>query len=179
MRRSCVWDVPSLRAAARSESPAVCRRSLTERATALASGSGGSSCAATVVVSFDESRTRRWYRAALAAGTQDERTGGWIARRLVLRFSGERLDHIALVRVVREQDDAVTSGVARGADLIARSLGFAGVRHQSTPHPRRGRRGAGRAEHAPDFGGIGPVRHRAEEIDEPFGGPLGPALEHT
>jgi class 3 adenylate cyclase len=42
-------------------------RSLTERATALASGSGGS-CAAGAM-SFTESRTRRWYRAGLAVRT--------------------------------------------------------------------------------------------------------------
>src|SRR2546430_10896598 len=98
---------------------------------------------------------------------------------LPFRFRRERVDDVALLGVVGEQDRAVASGVASRADLIANALTFSGVRHQPTPHPRLRRGIACRTQEPADLSGIGPVRHRAQQVDEPLRGPLRPALQHA
>src|SRR5438067_11629414 len=70
---------------------------------------------------------------------------------LPFRFRRERVDDVALLGVVGEQDRAVAPGVAGRADLIAHPLAFCGIRHQATPHPRRGRGMARRTEQPADL----------------------------
>src|SRR5438067_11861628 len=74
---------------------------------------------------------------------------------LPFRFRRERVDDVALLGGVREQDRSVASGVAGRPDLIAYPRAFSGVPPSPTPQPRRRRRTAPCTVPPGDLNGLG------------------------